>query len=324
MFGILLQATSCKLQAEVLKCGLAACGSQLRAFLLHSLKSKQQAGMLTLNCNGKLLVLDKPVVMGIVNTTPDSFYHGSRVQGTDALLQKVEGMIRDGAAILDIGGQSTRPNSERVPEDEERRRVIPAIEAIHNRFPEQIISIDTFYASVAKEAVAAGASIVNDVSAGTLDEALLPTVAELDVPYVLMHMQGDPQTMQKNPHYRNVTLDVFDSLSFQLKALHQSGIKDIIIDPGFGFGKTIEHNFQLLREQSFFQQLKKPLLVGLSRKGTVYKTLGTTAEKALNGTTVLHTIALLNGATILRVHDVKEAVEAITLCAAYKKERAVG
>ena len=280
--------------------------------------------MLTLNCKGKILVLDKPVVMGIVNTTPDSFFPGSRVQGTDALLQKVEAMIGDGAAILDIGGQSTRPNSERVPAEEERRRVIPAIEAIHNRFPDQLISVDTFYASVAKEAVAAGASIVNDVSAGTLDEALLTTVADLDVPYVLMHMQGDPQTMQKNPQYRNVTLDVFDSLSFKIKALQQAGIKDIIIDPGFGFGKTIEHNFQLLRELSFFQQLKKPLLVGLSRKGTIYKTLGTTAEKALNGTTVLHTIALLSGATILRVHDVKEAAEAITLCLAYKKERAVG
>jgi dihydropteroate synthase len=275
--------------------------------------------MFTLNCKGQLLVIDNPIVMGIVNTTPDSFFSGSRVQATDALLQKVEKMISDGATILDIGGQSTRPNSDRVPEEEERRRVIPAIDAIHRNFPEQIISVDTFYASIAEEAVAGGASIVNDVSAGTLDDTLLSTVAELGVPYVLMHMQGDPQTMQQHPQYRNVTLDVFDSLSFKIKALQQAGIKDIIIDPGFGFGKAIRHNFQLLRELSFFRQLEKPLLVGLSRKGTIYKTLGTTAEKALNGTTVLHTIALLNGATILRVHDVKEAKEAITLFTTYQQ-----
>jgi dihydropteroate synthase len=275
--------------------------------------------MFSLNCKGQLLVIDKPIVMGIVNTTPDSFFSGSRVQATDVLLQKVEKMISDGATILDIGGQSTRPNSDRVPEEEERRRVIPAIEAIHRNFPEQIISVDTFYASIAEEAVAGGASIVNDVSAGTLDDALLSTVAELGVPYVLMHMQGDPQTMQQHPQYRNVTLDVFDSLSFKIKALQQAGINDIIIDPGFGFGKTIRHNFQLLRELSFFRQLEKPLLVGLSRKGTIYKTLETTAEKALNGTTVLHTIALLNGATILRVHDVKEAKEAITLFTTYQQ-----
>jgi dihydropteroate synthase len=274
--------------------------------------------MFTLNCKGKLLVIDKPIVMGIVNTTPDSFYAGSRVQQSDVVLQRVETMIKDGAAILDIGGQSTRPNSERVSVDEELQRVIPAIESIHRHFPELILSVDTFYASVAREAVAAGACIINDVSAGSLDEALLPTVAELRVPYVLMHMKGDPQTMQQNPQYRNVTLDVFDHLSFTMKMLQQAGINDIIIDPGFGFGKTIAHNFQLLRELYFFQQLGKPLLVGLSRKGTVYKTLGTTAEKALNGTTVVNTIALLNGASILRVHDVKEAREAIDLYLAYQ------
>jgi dihydropteroate synthase len=275
--------------------------------------------MFTLNCKGQLVVIDKPIVMGILNTTPDSFYTGSRVQNEDNLLRRVEEMIRDGATFLDIGGQSTRPNSNRIPEDEELKRVIPSIQRIHQTFPDQLLSIDTFYASVAKEAVSAGACIVNDVSAGTIDKDLLPTVAALGVPYVLMHMQGDPQSMQRNPQYKNVTLEVFDSLSFKLKELQQSGIKDIIIDPGFGFGKTIAHNFQLLRELSFFQQLKKPLLVGLSRKGTVYKTLGTTADQALNGTTVLHTIALLNGATILRVHDVKEAKEAIDLYLAYKK-----
>lgn len=263
--------------------------------------------------------MDKPVVMGILNTTPDSFYAGSRVQTNDDLLFRAERMINDGAFILDIGGQSTRPNSERVSEEEEVKRVVPAIVNIRRRFPEQLISVDTFYASVTREAVAAGAAIVNDVSAGSLDEKLLPTVAELNVPYVLMHMQGDPQTMQQNPQYRNVTLEVFDSLSFKLKELQQAGINDVIIDPGFGFGKNSSHNFQLLRELEFFRQLEKPLLVGLSRKATVYKTLGTTAGQALNGTTVLHTIALLNGATILRAHDVREAHEAIQLFLAYKK-----
>jgi dihydropteroate synthase len=275
--------------------------------------------MFSLNCKGRLLVLDVPVVMGILNTTPDSFYVNSRVQNESSLLRSAEGMIKDGAAILDIGGQSTRPNAIRVNEDEELQRVVPAIEKVQRHFPDQLISVDTFYASVAREAVAAGAAIVNDVSAGTLDAGLLPTVAALKVPYVLMHMQGNPQNMQRAPQYKNVTLDVFDALSFKIKSLQQSGINDIIVDPGFGFGKTVAHNFQLLRELEFFQQLGKPLMVGLSRKGTVYKTLGASAEEALNGTTVLHTIALLNGATILRAHDVKEATEVIKLLQAYKK-----
>lgn len=255
--------------------------------------------------------------MGILNTTPDSFYDDSRISNVDELVRKAEQMIKDGATILDLGGQSTRPNSERILEEEERKRVLPAIEAVHKNFPGQIISIDTFYASVAREAIEAGASIINDVSAGTIDANLLLTVAQLGVPYILMHIQGNPQTMQLDPQYKNVTLDVFDALSFKLKELHHSGIKDIIIDPGFGFGKTISHNFRLLRELNFFTQLERPLLVGLSRKGTVYKTLGTTADKALNGTTVLHTIALLNGANILRVHDIREAKEAIQLYLAY-------
>jgi dihydropteroate synthase len=275
--------------------------------------------MFTLNCKGQLLVIDDPIVMGILNATPDSFYSGSRVKETSETLRKAEAMIKDGAVVLDIGGQSTRPNSERVSSEEELSRVVPVIDAVHKAFPEQIISVDTFYAAVAKEAVAAGASIVNDVSAGTLDQDLLPTVAQLKVPYVLMHMQGTPETMQKDPRYKNVILDVFDVLSFQLKSLQRMGINDVIVDPGFGFGKTIAHNFQLLRELAFFQQLGKPLLAGLSRKGTVYKTLRTTADKALNGTTVLNTLALQNGASILRVHDVREAKEAIDLWLAYKK-----
>jgi dihydropteroate synthase len=275
--------------------------------------------MFTLNCKGQLLVIEHPIVMGIINTTPDSFYSGSRINTTAEILFLAEKMIGDGAAILDIGGQSTRPGSEQVNADEELKRVLPAVEAIHRKFPEQIISIDTFYSKVAKEAVDAGASIVNDVSAGTMDEELLPTVAALKIPYVLMHMLGKPQTMQVAPAYKNVTLDVFDFLNFKVAELIQMGMHDIIIDPGFGFGKTASHNFQLLRELSFFQQLNKPVMVGLSRKATVYKTLGIAAEEALNGTTVLHTMALVNGANILRVHDVKEAVQAIKLFNEYKK-----
>lgn len=275
--------------------------------------------MFTLNCKGRLLVIESPVIMGIVNTTPDSFYSGSRVLESD-LLFRVEKMLGAGATIIDLGGQSTRPGSMRVDADEELRRVLPAVEAIHKNFPELFISIDTFYAKVAKEAVMAGAHIVNDVSAGSLDPLLIPAVAELKVPYVLMHMKGDPQTMQDQPVYENVTLEVFDALNTKLSLLAREGIHDIIIDPGFGFGKTSKHNFSLLRNLSFFTQLKRPVLAGLSRKGTVYKTLGVKPEEALNGSTVLHTIALLNGASILRVHDVKEAAETIKLVKAYKAE----
>ncbi|MBD0375111.1 MAG: dihydropteroate synthase [Flavisolibacter sp.] len=273
--------------------------------------------MLSVNCKGRLLLLDEPKVMGIINTTDDSFYSGSRITQIDKVLQKAEGMLQEGAAIIDIGGQSTRPDSHRIAAEEELQRVMPAVEALLKTFPHAILSIDTFYSKVAYEAVQAGVSIVNDVSAGTIDEQLWPTAAALGVPYTLMHMQGDPQTMQKNPTYNNVVLEVFDFLNFKLAALHKLGINDVIVDPGFGFGKTIDHNFSLLHQLSYFKNLNSPLLVGLSRKATVYKTLGITTEEALNGTTVLHTISLLNGANLLRVHDVKEAVQAIKLVKAY-------
>ena len=269
--------------------------------------------MFILNCKGQLRTIAEPVVMGIVNTTPDSFFSGSRRQAVDAVLAKVEQMLKDGAGIIDIGGQSTRPGSQRISEEEELQRVMPAVEAIAKMFPNAFISIDTYFAKVARMAVEAGAGLVNDISAGTIDEALLPTVAELKVPYVLMHMKGTLQTMQDKPEYENVTTEVFDFFSFKLQQLHQMGIHDVILDPGFGFGKTIGHNFTLLGQLHFFKQLQCPLLIGLSRKGTVYKTLNTTPEKALNGTTVVNTIGLMNGAHILRVHDVKEAVEAIKL-----------
>ena len=274
--------------------------------------------MFTLNCRGRLLVVDKPLVMGIINVTPDSFYSGSRHQGTDAVLRQAEQMLKDEAIILDIGGQSTRPGSEKLSVDEELKRVIAPIEAIHKNFPEALISIDTYYSKVAANAVEAGAVIVNDISAGSIDVAMTETVAKLKVPYVLMHMQGTPQTMQQQATYDNVTKEVLDFLIKKVSELHQAGITDVIVDPGFGFGKTITHNFELLRNLSVFGILNCPLLLGISRKSTIYKTLGITADDSLNGSTVLNTIGLINGASILRVHDVKEAIETVKLLEAYR------
>ncbi len=274
--------------------------------------------MFTLNCKGRLLVIDKPVVMGIINATPDSFYSDSRQQNTNAILKKAEQMLKEGATILDIGGQSTRPGSEKPTAEEEMKRVIAPIEAIQANFPEAFISIDTYYSLVAKEAVAAGALIVNDISAGSMDAEMISTVASLNVPYVLMHMEGTPQTMQQEPVYENVTREILDFFIQKTVEFKKSGIKDIIIDPGFGFGKTIQHNFELLRNLFVFKMLNSPILLGISRKSFIYKTLNVSVEDSLNGTTALHSAGLLNGATILRVHDVKEAVETIQLITAYQ------
>jgi len=279
-------------------------------------KIAKQILMFTLNCKGKLLTINKPIVMGILNINEDSFYSGNRYTADGELLLRAQQMIADGAAILDIGGQSTRPGSEVISADEELARVIPAIASVHNIFPETIISVDTFYAKVAKEAVQAGASIINDISAGSLDEELIDTVASLNVPYVLMHMQGTPQTMQNHPQYENVCREVLDFLIQKIALLKSKGIKDIIIDPGFGFGKTATHKFTLLKNLGLFKMPGLPVLLGVSRKGFIYRTLGTDAEEALNGTTVLNTIGLINGADILRVHDVKQAAEAIRLTSA--------
>ena len=272
--------------------------------------------MFTLNCNGRLLVFDMPLVMGIINATPDSFYEDSRQQTVDAILRQAEKMIKDDADVLDIGGQSTRPGSSVVGAEEELKRVIGAIKAIHHNFPETFISIDTYFSLVAKEAVAAGASIINDISAGSMDENMFATVAALQVPYVLMHMKGTPQAMQESPRYDNVTREVLDFFIGKIDELKKAGINDIIIDPGFGFGKTIAHNFELLRNLAVFKIIDHPLLLGISRKSTIYKTLAVQPTEALNGTTVLNTIGLMNGASILRVHDVKEAKETIKLTAA--------
>ncbi|MEO7984272.1 MAG: dihydropteroate synthase, partial [Bacteroidota bacterium] len=274
--------------------------------------------MFTLNCKGRLLVIEKPLVMGIINTTPDSFYSGSRQETIDRVLQKAEQMIKDGATILDIGGQSTRPGSEKLEADEELKRVIAPIGAIRSNFPDIFISVDTYYAEVVRQAVNAGAGIVNDISAGMIDPAMIATVSALKVPYVLMHMRGTPQTMQAQPGYENVTNEVLDFLIRKVAALRQEGLTDIIIDPGFGFGKTIADNFDLLKNLSIFSMIQCPVLAGLSRKSSVYKTLGVSTEESLNGTTVLNTIALMNGASILRVHDVKEAMETIKLFSAYQ------
>ena len=264
------------------------------------------------------MVVDKPLVMGIINATPDSFFSGSRHEGADAILRQAEQMIKDGATILDIGGQSTRPGSEKISPEDELQRVIAPIEAIHKNFPEVFISTDTYYSKVAMEAVAVGACIVNDISAGSIDMNMIGTVAALQVPYVLMHMQGTPQTMQQQPKYENVTKEVLDFFINKIEVLHKKGIHDIIIDCGFGFGKTTANNFELIKNLSVFKMLNAPVLFGVSRKSFIYKTLGVSVEEALNGTTVLNTTGLLNGAAILRVHDVKEAVEAINLFEKYR------
>ena len=269
--------------------------------------------MFTLNCRGRLLIIDEPIVMGIINVTPDSFYAGSRITVVDHIVGQAAKMIAEGATIIDVGGQSTRPGSKHLLVEDELQRVLPAIEAIRGISKDIFISIDTFYASVARDSILAGADLVNDISSGDMDAKMIWTVAQLHVPYVSMHMQGTPQTMQVNPQYHNLVPELLDYFIKKIEVYQSAGINDVIIDPGFGFGKTIQQNFELLKKFSAFNIFKKPLLAGLSRKGTIYKTLGITAEEALNGTTVLNTIALYNGANILRVHDVKEAMEAITL-----------
>ena len=263
--------------------------------------------------HGRLVKLHAPAVMGILNLTPDSFHAESRQASLKDALRTAERMLSEGAAILDVGGASSRPGSREVPLEEERERIIPVIKALHGRFPEAVISIDTWRAPIAEEAVDAGASMVNDISAGLMDPAMLTTVARLHVPYVLMHMQGSPRTMQQEPSYSDVLAEVVKFLSERLRAARQAGIADVVIDPGFGFGKDRDHNFTLLKGLPAIKQLGVPVLAGLSRKRMINEVLGTRPREALNGTTVLNTLALLNGADILRVHDVRPAMEAIKL-----------
>jgi dihydropteroate synthase len=275
--------------------------------------------MFSLNCKGKLLLIEKPLVMGILNITDDSFYPESRVQNMEAIKNKATQMMNEGADIIDIGAQSTRPGSRRILAGEELEKLIPAIEMLTNLFPGIIISIDTYHAIVAKESVSAGATMVNDISAGEMDKNMLSTVASLEVPYICMHMKGVPETMQQQAYYNDVTKEVLDFFIKKTEECRLAGINDVIIDPGFGFGKSISQNLSLLKNLPVFKMLDKPILAGLSRKSTIYKTLQIPVEDSLNGTTVLHTIALQHGASILRVHDVKEAKEAITLWEAYTK-----
>lgn len=265
----------------------------------------------TLNCRGRLLSLEDPVVMGILNATPDSFFDGGRYPTDKALMSRVEQMLSEGAVIIDVGGMSSRPGASIVEEEEEKRRVLPVIEAIARRFPEAILSVDTIRASVARSAVEAGGHLVNDISAGRLDDAMYETVADLGVPYILMHMQGTPKTMQQQPVYEEIVGDILDFFTEEVGKLRDRGVKDIILDPGFGFGKTITHNYRLLKYMHVFKILDIPVLAGISRKGMIYKLLGSTPEEALNGTTALHMVALQQGASILRAHDVRQAVEVI-------------
>jgi len=267
----------------------------------------------TLNCRGRLLDLSAPIVMGILNVTPDSFYDGGKYGDLSTTLKHAEKMLAEGATIIDIGGMSSRPGAKEVPVNEEIKRSIPSVKAVRKEFPEAYISIDTVWAEVARQAVNAGADMVNDISSGSMDKALIPTIGKLGVPYILMHMQGKPQTMQTAPQYDNVTTDILDFFIQKTNKLRENGIHDIVIDPGFGFGKTIEHNYTILRKMKDFQVLNLPVLVGLSRKSMIYKVLDTTPDKALNGTSVLHTIALQNGAKILRAHDVREAMEVVRI-----------
>lgn len=265
----------------------------------------------SLNCGGKLLMMDKPLVMGILNITPDSFFDGGRHTSEKALLERAEHMLKEEADILDLGAMSTRPGATFVSEEEERSRLLPAVKSIRKEYPQAIISVDTFRAEIAKEAVEKGADIINDISGGTQDKKMFDTIAKLQVPYVMMHMQGTPENMQKNPHYKDVVKEVGMFFSEQLQKLKLLGVHDVILDPGFGFGKTLDHNFQLLHELRYFDMFELPVLVGVSRKSMVNRLLGTKPETALNGTTAVHVLALERGADILRVHDVKEARQAV-------------
>lgn len=270
----------------------------------------------TLNCKGKLVDLSTPKVMGILNVTPDSFYDGGRLTDEASILKQAERLLTEGATFVEVGGYSSRPGATDISEEEEMKRILPVVQSLSKYFPEAIISIDTFRSEVARHAINEGACIVNDISGGRLDSLMVETVAALGVPYILMHSRGTPQNMTQLTEYENLIKDVVDYFHQKVSNLQKAGVKDIIIDPGFGFAKNIEQNFQLLKHLGHFQILGKPLLVGLSRKSMIWKTLKANPENALNGTTALNTIALLKGASILRVHDVKEAVETIKLIGA--------
>ena len=268
---------------------------------------------MTIRCKDQLVDLTLPKVMGILNVTPNSFFDGGRYKNDSEMLLRVEKMLLNGATFIDIGAYSSKPSAEFVSEEEELQRIVPIVQLILEHFPETLISIDTFRSEVAKACIENGAAIINDISAGILDDKMLETIAKYNVPYIMMHMRGTPQTMQTMTNYDNIVKEILFYFSERIAQARSLGINDLIVDPGFGFAKTLEQNYEVLQKMELFQMLELPLLAGVSRKSMIYKTLHSSAEEALNGTTVLNTIALTKGAKILRVHDVREAIECVTL-----------
>jgi dihydropteroate synthase len=268
---------------------------------------------MTINCKGQLIDLTIPKVMGILNVTPNSFYDGGKYKSSSEMLTKVEKMLRDGATFIDVGAYSSKPNAEYVSEEEELQRILPIINLILEYYPETFLSVDTFRSEVARACIENGAAMINDISAGNLDDKMLETIAKYNVPYSMMHMRGTPETMQKMTSYENIVKEILFYFSEKVARARSFGITDLIIDPGFGFAKTVDQNYEVLQKMELFDILELPLLAGFSRKSMIYKTLQTSADEALNGTTVLNTLALTKGANILRVHDVKEAMECVTL-----------
>lgn len=268
---------------------------------------------MTINCKGSLIDLSVPKVMGILNITPDSFYDGGKYSSESDIIQQVENMLSEGATFIDIGAYSSRPGAHHISEKEELQRILPVVDLLLKEHPEILISVDTFRSTVARETINHGAAMINDISGGNMDSNMFATVAELQVPYIVMHMMGTPQNMQDNPSYENVTTELIAFFADKISTLRNLKLNDIIIDVGFGFGKTVAHNFELLQNLALFKNLDVPILAGMSRKSMLYKTLGITPQEALNATTSANTIALLNGASILRVHDVREAMEAVQI-----------
>lgn len=266
-----------------------------------------------ITCKGKQLSLEKPIVMGILNLTPDSFFDGGKFTGEKAILTQVEKMLSEEATIIDIGAMSSRPGAEEISEKEEWKRLRKPIEIILKEFPDAILSIDTYRSGIAQKVIEGGAAIINDISGGEMDDKMFKTIAQLQVPYIMMHMKGTPRTMQQSPEYQDVTLEIFDWFTPRVVKLKEMSVNEVILDPGFGFGKTVAHNYKLLQKLHIFKIHDLPILAGLSRKSMIYKVLENTPQEALNGTSVLHLVALQQGAKILRVHDVKEAVETIKL-----------
>ncbi|MGB0456036.1 MAG: dihydropteroate synthase [Flavobacteriaceae bacterium] len=277
------------------------------------MKSEKNNKNLSLNCKGQLIDLSTPKVMGILNITPDSFYDGGQFKDSKSILVQTEKLISEGATFVDVGAYSSRPGANFVSENEELHRIIPVVELILKHFPKTLISIDSFRANVIRECVNAGAVISNDISAGHLDDQMMKTIGELGIPYIMMHMRGTPQTMQNLTHYDHLITEIFSYFSEQVQLAKQHKIMDVVIDPGFGFAKTLSQNYELLGKLEFFQNLNCPILCGVSRKSMIYKTLNCLPKEALNGTTALNMVALMNGTNILRVHDVKEALECVKL-----------